>query len=120
MKCSDALKVRDKAVTEYECLRCGNYSITHEASSNIEGARMSNPDRAKVAAYLRERTLRGDSRIRILSQQYSDREFDTPVVTFDEIIKERFPRTVSERLDRALKNIHRLSDVQVKTSSDRQ
>lgn len=110
MKCNDARKVRGKAVTEYECPRCGNYSITHEAATNIEGARMSKQDRAKVAAYLRERTLRGDSRIRILSQQYPDREFDTPVVTLDEIIKDRFPCTVSERLDRALKNLHRLSE----------
>ena len=32
------------------------------------------------------------------------------MVTIDEIIKRLFPATVSERLDRALKNLHRLSE----------
>ena len=54
--------------------------------------------------------MRGDSRIRILSQQVSDRVSDTSVVTIEEIIKDRFPRSVSERLDRALKNLHRISE----------
>ena len=110
MKCDDARQVGTKDMTEYDCPRCGYYSIAREAKINLESAGMSKQDRAKVAAYLRERSLRGDSRIRILSQQFPDRGFDTPVVTADEIIKDRFPRTVSERLDRALKNIHRLSE----------
>lgn len=110
MKCTDARQDGTKDVTGYDCPRCGNYSITRQAVTNIESAGLSKQDRAKVAAYLRERTLRGDSRIRILSQQFPDREFDTPVVTTDEIIKDRFPHTTSERLDRALKNLHRLSE----------
>ena len=109
MKCNGARKVAAKDVTEYDCPQCGDYSITYQAATNIESAEMSKQDRAKVAAYLRERTLRGDSRIRILSQQFPEWEFDTPVVTTDEIINDRFPCTVSERLDRALKNLHRLS-----------
>ncbi|MDP1947574.1 MAG: hypothetical protein Q8L77_08750 [Nitrospirota bacterium] len=110
MRCNDARHLGAKDVTEYDCPRCGNYSITHQAVLNIENSEMSKQDRAKVAAYLRERTLRGDLRIRILSQQFPDMEFDTPVATISEIIKDHFPRTVSERLDRALKNIHRLSE----------
>jgi hypothetical protein len=110
MKCNGARKVGAKDVTEYDCPRCGDYSITYQTATNIESAEMSKQDRAKVAAYLRERTLRGDSRIRILSQQFPEREFDTPVVTTDEIINDRFPHAISERLDRALKNLYRLSE----------
>ena len=110
MKCNDAQQVGAKDVTEYDCPRCGDYSITRQAVINIESAEMSKQDRAKVAAYLRERTLRGDSRIRILSEQFPDREFDVPVVTLESIITDRFPHTISERLDRALKNLHRLSE----------
>jgi hypothetical protein len=110
IKCNDARKVEATDVTEYDCPRCGNYSITHQAMLNIESSGISWQDRAKVAAYLRERTLRGDSRIRILSQQYPNKEFDVPVVTADEIINDRFPHAISERLDRALKNLYRLSE----------
>jgi hypothetical protein len=80
------------------------------ATVNLKNPGMSKQDRAKVAAYLRERTLRGDSRIRILSQQVPDRVSDTPVVTIEEIVRDRFPRAISERLDRALKNLYRLSE----------
>ncbi len=109
MKCSDGRQVGTNDVMEYDCSRCGNYSITQEAATNLEAAATNKQDRAKVAAYLRERTLRGDSRIRILSQQSPNRAFDTPVTTVDEIVRDRFPRTISERLDRALKNLYRLS-----------
>jgi hypothetical protein len=80
------------------------------ATGNLKNSGMSKQDRAKVAAYLRERTLRGDSRIRILSHQAPDRVFDTPVVTIEEIVRDRFPHAISERLDRALKNLYRLSE----------
>lgn len=106
----DARQVGTMDVTEYDCPRCGNYSITRQAVINLESAGMSKPDRAKVAAYLRERTLRNAPRIRILSEEFPDREFDTPVVTVDEIIRDRFPQTVGERLDRALKNLYKLSE----------
>jgi hypothetical protein len=110
MKCSAAREVENKDVIEYDCPRCGGYSITGMATVNLRNTGMSKQDRAKVAAYLRERTLRGDSRISILSQQLPDMVSDTPVVTIEEIVRDRFPRTISERLDRALKNIHRLSE----------
>src|ERR1043165_12489 len=110
MKCSAARKVKDKDVMEDDCPRCGDYSITGMATVNLENAGMSKQDRAKVAAYLRERTLRGDSRIRILSQQVPDRVSDTTVVTIEEIVRDRFPYAISERLDRALKNLYRLSE----------
>lgn len=109
MKCNDARSIGTKDVTEYDCPRCGYYSITGQALINLENANLSKQDRAKVASYLRERTLRGDSRIRILSQGHPEKKFDTPVCTVEEIIHEHFPHTVSERLDRALKNLHRLS-----------
>lgn len=108
--CTDARQARAKDVMEYDCPRCGDYSITRQTTINLESAGMSKQDRAKVAGYLRERTLRGDSRIRILSQQFPDEDFDVPVVTLDEIIANRFPCAISERLDRALKNLHRLSE----------
>lgn len=110
MRCDDARKVQKKDVMEYDCPRCGNYSITQMAKTNLESVAISKQDRAKVASYLKERTLRGDSRLRILSQQYTDRQFDVPVATIEEIVADRFPCTISERLDRALKNLHRLSE----------
>lgn len=109
MECTEAQKVNEKDVVEYDCPRCGDYSITVVAKMDLENSGMNRQDRAKVGAYLRERTLRGDPRIRIRSQQAPESRTDTPVITIDEIIVDRFPRTVSERLDRALKNLHRLS-----------
>ncbi len=110
VKCTAVRQIGTKDVTEYDCPRCGDYSITRPALINLENSDMSKKDRAKVAAYLRERTLRGDSRIRILSQHFPDKEFDVPVVTLDEIVRYRFPNAISDRLDRALRNLHRLSE----------
>ncbi|HSE58642.1 MAG TPA: hypothetical protein VLA99_08055 [Nitrospiraceae bacterium] len=63
-----------------------------------------------MAAYLRERKLRGDPRIRIFSELPANKKFDTPVTTAEEIIRQGFPLSISERLDRVLKNLHRLSE----------
>lgn len=102
-QCKDARQVARKDVTEYDCPRCGDYSITGEAAINLKTSGMSMQDRAKLAAYLRERKIRGDARITILSEMPPNREFDAPVTTAEEIIEQGFPQSISERLDRALK-----------------
>lgn len=109
-QCRDVRQVAGKDVMECDCPRCGDYSIAGEAASHLQTPGMSMQDRAKMAAYLRERTLRGDPRIRIFSQLPANKKFDTPVTTAEEIIRQGFPLSISERLDRALKNLHRLSE----------
>lgn len=69
MECTGAQKVNGKDVVEYDYLRCGDYSIIGVATITLENSGMNRKDRAKVAASLRERTLCGDPRIRIQSQQ---------------------------------------------------
>lgn len=100
-QCRDVRQVAGKDVMECDCPRCGDYSIAGEAASHLQTPGMSMQDRAKMAAYLRERTLRGDPRIRIFSQLPANKKFDTPVTTAEEIIRQGFPLSISERLDRA-------------------
>ena len=51
-RCTDARKVPKKDVTEYDCPRCGNYSITSQATSQLGYVSVTMQDRAKVASYL--------------------------------------------------------------------
>lgn len=52
VKCDDARPVGTKDVTDYDCPRCGKYSIARQAVTNLGNSEISKRDRAKVAAWL--------------------------------------------------------------------
>lgn len=96
-----------KDIVNYECPVCGKYAITRQADLNLQT--MAEGDKAKISAYTRERQLHQMPRITILGQNPNTPSADGAVVAIDDILKAGFPLTVSEILDRALKNLHQLS-----------
>lgn len=94
-------------VTMYTCPACGKYGASSPALQALKDA--SDGDRAKVSAFLRERSLQGEQPIILLTEIPPGAQSEKPIITIAEIIKERFPSLISDRLDRLLKNIHRSS-----------
>lgn len=105
--CTGAQKDGWRDTTIFNCPTCGEYGIANPALRDMQ--RISKEDRVKLSSYLRERHLRGEPTITLLSELRSGTSHDVPVITIDEIIRERFPSSVSERLNRILQNIHRRS-----------
>ena len=94
-------------ITLYSCPVCGEFGVTRPATMDLE--RMSDEDRAKVSAYLRERHLRQEPLVTLLSETPRTGSVDIPAVVIKDILQSGFPSSVSARLDRALKNLHRMS-----------
>lgn len=96
-----------KDVYSYECPVCGDYAITRQAESHMKS--VTQEDKAKISAYTRERHIHQQPKVTILSGTPRSPLTEGAVVGIDDILKTGFPRTVSERLNRALKNLHKLS-----------
>ncbi|NKE69625.1 hypothetical protein [Candidatus Manganitrophus noduliformans] len=95
--------VGTKDVNEYDCHVCGDYSISRQSSINLKS--LTAVDKAKISAFTRERSLEKKPRITIVSNREIAQVSAEPAISADEIIS-LFPRTVSERLERALKNLY--------------
>lgn len=93
-------------ITLYLCPVCGEFGMTRSAAMDLE--RMSNEDRAKVSAYLRERTLRQDPMVTLLSGSHTG-SIDIPAVAIKDVLDSGFPQSLADRLDRALNNLYRMS-----------
>ncbi len=93
--------------TVFECPTCGEYEIANPALRYM--ARLPRKDKVRISSFLRERQLRGEPTITLLSELHQGTSYDVPVIEIDEIIQKRFPSSVTERLDRILQNIHRKS-----------
>ncbi len=93
-------------ITQYLCPVCGEFGVTRPAAMDLE--RMSNEDRAKVSAYLRERNIRQDPMVTLLSGLHTD-SIDIPAVAIKDVLDSGFPQSLAARLDRALSNLYRLS-----------
>lgn len=91
----------------YNCDACGSFVITSQAMDEL-----SRPEIAgqlfKISAYLRERAIAKQQRVTIVTSRKNVGEIKGAVVGIDDIIA-AFPKTVSERLDRALQNLSQLS-----------
>ncbi|MFZ2538095.1 MAG: hypothetical protein WAX04_04265 [Oscillospiraceae bacterium] len=90
------------------CTTCGDYSITDEAVSNL---RYSNEILCKISCFINERSFRNMKPI-ILFHDTPDvsvlESFTDPVVAIKEAISS-YPQKISERIDRILLNLARLS-----------
>ncbi len=89
------------------CPTCGEYGLTDEALWALQTLQAE--DKAKISACLREQNIRGDDPVALFREHHPDRHLEFPVRTVQEIIS-TFPPTVSDRLDRALKNLHKCSN----------
>lgn len=94
--------VGTKDVYEYDCPVCGEYAISRQAAQNSKSLTVI--DQNKISAFIRERTLEKKPRIMILSNREVVQEADGPSVAVDDI-PAFFPKTISERMERALKNL---------------
>lgn len=92
----------------YDCPTCGKYTMTKQALAKANS--LSPRDKAKVSAYTKERDIHQRPEITIVSEHMRTQSDPRPLVSIEEILKTGFPQTISDRLDRSLRNIHRLSD----------
>ncbi len=99
--CTNTSTDPNRDITFFECPTCGEYKISPQANRGLEDR--SPIDKTKLSAYLRERYLQKEPIITLVSEEASKKSFDTPVISADDILSERFPSHVSDRLDRILK-----------------
>ena len=104
---TDAQKNGRRDTTIFNCPTCGEYEISNPALRDMK--HIASEDKVKVSSYLRERHLRGEPTILLLGEVQPGTSFEVPVITIGEIIREKFPSSVSERLNRIMQNIHRKS-----------
>lgn len=103
--CTHARRIGNRDVTVYTCPTCGEYGLSRPAALNLKTTPQE--DKAKLSAYLRERHIQGDHLITLVNQAHESS--DILIVALSDAIASGFPRTIADRLDRALRNLHRLS-----------
>jgi len=110
--CSKTAEVRsiNDLDTAYDvnCPRCGSFFITEPAISFIKDPQKTR-ELFKISAYLRERSIAQQPKVTVVELQQSTSNIKGAAVSVDDILTSLSPRIVSERLDRALKNIQQLS-----------
>lgn len=89
----------------YDCNNCGEYFYVY---SSVAPEEPGAENKAKIAAYLCERTLNHRGKIIILNGDYKAilQNPPLPVVTTQEVL-DRFPKTLTERFDKALLNLEK-------------
>jgi nucleoside 2-deoxyribosyltransferase len=97
----------------YKCDNCGSFEITEQAIEELRQPPIAK-QLFKIAAFLRERAITNQPKVTIVTSRKNVGEIKGAVVGIDDVLI-AFPKTVSERLDRALKNVYRLSEHPGKT-----
>jgi nucleoside 2-deoxyribosyltransferase len=90
-------------IFKFECVRCGKYKITDEAVSCLRDNQMAQ-DLFKLSAYSRERVISKRPLVTIVSSVENVGAIAGASIDVASIIGQ-FPKTISERLDRALGNV---------------
>jgi hypothetical protein len=103
----DNCNVSGSEVITISCVTCGDYRITREAREDLPEERDLHQHLVKVSSYTRYRTIHGLEPITLFLYDASDSTL-TPRTTIKQIIDE-FPKKISNRLDKALLNIVKLS-----------
>ena len=105
--CTHARRDGRAGVIFFDCPTCGEYGISNEADLYVRD--LSKSEKAKLSAYLRNRDIREDTPITLLTQVNSEDSHENPQIAVRDAISEHFPSLVSERLDRTLQNIYKRS-----------
>ena len=99
-------EVVSRDVLQFQCRRCGEYTITHEAVGVVQQSHRA--DAWKLSACTQERSIQGKP-ITIYSQQSAVRPDSLPgSIGLDSLI-DSFPDSVADRFDRTLLNLARLT-----------
>jgi hypothetical protein len=101
------------AVLTIVCPVCGTYKITSEARSDLPQERKLLDQLVKVSSYTRHRTINQMEPVTLFLEDEPESSI-RPRTTIQEVI-DSFPRLLSDRIDRALINIAKMS----KFSGDR-
>ncbi len=97
-----------KLIRRVGCETCGEYFLTEVARHGLEYLRREPQKAAMISAVTRERAEQG-SPITICSSSYDPRGEEPIGVRVREILETMAPRSIPERLDRALLNLARKS-----------
>lgn len=92
-----------------KCPRCGRFAITATLFAMMESATWD--DRMKLSALLRERALLGLAPAVVMTEECQDKTLQEGFYPtgWKYLIDREFPRGVSERFDRTLRNFSRLA-----------
>jgi len=93
-------------VTQVACERCRDYRITEEAADEVTHPDFEESKRAMLSALTREASEQGRI-ITICSSEYKAEEGKEGIAIAD--LLALFPRSIPERIDRALQNLERKS-----------
>lgn len=95
-------------IIQVGCEICGNYLITYEERFGLEKYESFKP---RISSVVKERNIHKKSRYLITSKDNSFVETnDLKPISIDRLVK-KFPTNISERLDRVLLNIYKLSEI---------
>lgn len=93
----------DRRITGVACRTCGRYYFTMPAELEIESPDLKQHDKAMLSGVTRERSER-DSPITLCSSDYKP-EGEPVGVGIAEVLNSMVPRSIPERIDRALLNL---------------
>lgn len=100
---------KSREIWSYECHNCGIYSILRETWEDYLKYPKYSLIKHKISTYTRERTIHNQSKIIIVSPDMRKEDYSLEgMIDFISICK-MFPRKFSNRMDRALLNIAKLS-----------
>ena len=94
-------------ILKYECVRCGQFQITDEAVNCLQGSEEAE-ELFKISAYTRERVISKRPLVTIVLSTQAIVSIAGAAIDVQSIIGQ-FPKTISDRLDRVLGNIHAYS-----------
>lgn len=94
----------------FECPNCGQFTTTRTTTEVLR--HKSQTDKVKLAAYLLERKLKGEPRLILFSgeEQFFTHQSKYLAVGVEYLLKTFKPLKLSERLDKTLQNLSRLSE----------
>lgn len=108
-ECSAEGEMFESSSREFElnisCSFCGYFSITSQAVNDLKDVE---DKRTQLSHLLSEMNLKGHSPIMIIGESQKEGKFEHSPRKIDDILRE-YPKSIPERMDRALSNIARLS-----------
>jgi len=104
---ADSSRGRGRGTSRYSCRTCGQYTITASAREDTIHQWWNRQDTvslAKLSAFVKAWTLRHPEGISLRTEHEKPKALPNPVFTLEEALN-AFPRTMSDRIDRALLNL---------------
>jgi nucleoside 2-deoxyribosyltransferase len=100
---------RSREIMSYNCPTCGIFSMTREVWDDYLRLQDYSPIKYKISSFTRERTIHEQQKIIIVSPGEVVGDSETPMIDFQTIC-DLFPNKFSDRIDRALLNMAKLSN----------